>query len=73
MANTDNIKVVIKVRPLIKREKDKMLSSQWSVQDNTLESTNPLVTARFQFGKSPKNLFFYVTELVMNISFTCFL
>ncbi|XP_058066335.1 uncharacterized protein LOC131215956 [Anopheles bellator] len=33
---SDNVKVSIKVRPLIKREKDSKLSSQWRVRDNAI-------------------------------------
>lgn len=50
MANTDNIKVVIKVRPLIRLEREKKLSSQWRIQNNEIESINPLLTARYTFG-----------------------
>ncbi|XP_076243919.1 uncharacterized protein LOC143185079 [Calliopsis andreniformis] len=35
-----NIKVAIKVRPLIKREKDENLAIQWVVQDNSIVSTD---------------------------------
>ncbi|XP_058124792.1 uncharacterized protein LOC131266335 isoform X2 [Anopheles coustani] len=33
---SDNVKVSIKVRPLIKREKDSKLTSQWRVKGNTI-------------------------------------
>uniref|UniRef100_A0A182YFI4 Uncharacterized protein n=1 Tax=Anopheles stephensi TaxID=30069 RepID=A0A182YFI4_ANOST len=33
---SDNVKVSIKVRPLIKREKDSKLTSQWRIRDNTI-------------------------------------
>ncbi|XP_052859852.1 centromere-associated protein E-like [Anopheles cruzii] len=33
---SDNVKVSIKVRPLIKREKDSKLTSQWRVRDNAI-------------------------------------
>lgn len=35
----NNIKVVIKVRPLIKREIDDSLQKQWTVSDNTIYPT----------------------------------
>uniref|UniRef100_A0A182WC17 Kinesin motor domain-containing protein n=1 Tax=Anopheles minimus TaxID=112268 RepID=A0A182WC17_9DIPT len=35
---SDNVKVSIKVRPLIKREKDSKLASQWRIRDNTIAS-----------------------------------
>lgn len=37
---SDSIKVAIKVRPLIKREKDDNLSIQWTVQENSIVSTD---------------------------------
>lgn len=33
---SDNIKVVVKVRPLIPRELEEKLSYQWRVKNNTL-------------------------------------
>uniref|UniRef100_A0A4Y0B5U8 Kinesin motor domain-containing protein n=2 Tax=Anopheles funestus TaxID=62324 RepID=A0A4Y0B5U8_ANOFN len=33
---SDNVKVSIKVRPLIKREKDSKLASQWRIRDNII-------------------------------------
>ncbi|XP_050089768.1 centromere-associated protein E [Anopheles aquasalis] len=36
MASSDNVKVSIKVRPLIKRERDGKLTPQWRVRDNTI-------------------------------------
>ncbi|XP_058830445.1 kinesin-related protein 4-like [Topomyia yanbarensis] len=36
----DNITVSIKVRPLIKREKDQKLSSQWRIRDNTIANVD---------------------------------
>ncbi|XP_050073216.1 centromere-associated protein E [Anopheles maculipalpis] len=35
---SDNVKVSIKVRPLIKREKDSKLISQWRIRNNTIAS-----------------------------------
>lgn len=37
---SDSIKVAIKVRPLIKREKDDNLPIQWIVQENSIVSTD---------------------------------
>uniref|UniRef100_A0A182NJ19 Kinesin motor domain-containing protein n=1 Tax=Anopheles dirus TaxID=7168 RepID=A0A182NJ19_9DIPT len=37
-AMSDNVKVSIKVRPLIKREKDSKLTPQWRIRDNTIIS-----------------------------------
>lgn len=56
MANTDNIKVVIKVRPLIKREKDQGLSSKWYVQDNTIKRIDSSDGTSFRFGNCHKNV-----------------
>ncbi|ETN62335.1 hypothetical protein AND_005972 [Anopheles darlingi] len=36
MSSGDNVKVSIKVRPLIKRERDCKLTPQWRVRDNTI-------------------------------------
>lgn len=33
---SDNIKVAIRVRPLISREKNEKLREQWEVQDNSM-------------------------------------
>lgn len=38
---SDNIKVVVKVRPLISREIDDKLSYQWRVNNNTLYQLDP--------------------------------
>ncbi|XP_058798615.1 centromere-associated protein E-like [Phymastichus coffea] len=38
---SDSIQVAIKVRPLIKREKDENLQIQWTVVDNVLVPTDP--------------------------------
>lgn len=48
---SDNIKVAIKVRPLVDREKDDPL--QWSVSGNTITPTDSKRRgeAGFQFGK----------------------
>lgn len=54
MATTNaksNIRVVVKARPLIKREKSARLSTQWRINDNTIECINPLLpNVRYTFG-----------------------
>lgn len=51
MAGNDNIKVVIKVRPLIKRERDAKQTSQWRVNGDSIECTYPMSSGyRFVFG-----------------------
>lgn len=51
---SDSIKVAIKVRPLIKREKDENLPMQWMVQGNNIVTTDVELRKRgdggFQFG-----------------------
>ncbi len=49
MAN--NIKVAIKVRPLIAREKKGHVEEQWTVTQNSIVSLNPLQTTAYHFGK----------------------
>lgn len=64
---SDSIKVAIKVRPLIKREKDENQTIQWAVQgDTTIVATDADMKkrgdSRFQFGTSHisiKNLYMY--------------
>lgn len=49
--STDNIKVCIKIRPLILREKTENLQSEWSVEDdNQISSIKKACT--FTFGKN---------------------
>lgn len=48
MAN--NIKVAIKVRPLISREKKSHVEEQWTVTQNSIVSLNPLPTTTYHFG-----------------------
>ncbi|KAF7991842.1 hypothetical protein HCN44_010643 [Aphidius gifuensis] len=40
---SDNIKVAIKVRPLIKREKEEQAKIQWTVQENTISHIGPKI------------------------------
>lgn len=52
---SDNIKVAIKVRPLIKREQDEKLPIQWIVEENAMVRIDPETKkrgdAKFQFGE----------------------
>lgn len=51
---SDNIKVAIKVRPLIKREKEEQAKIQWTVQENTISHIGPKIgkaDSTYQFGK----------------------
>lgn len=50
MAN-ENIKVVIKARPLIKRERDQKLQIIWCIKGDTIECTSPLYSNKYVFGK----------------------
>ncbi|OAD58797.1 Centromere-associated protein E [Eufriesea mexicana] len=47
---SDSIKVAIKVRPFIKREKDDNLAIQWVVQENSIISTDPEMKKRGDGG-----------------------
>nr|XP_033194727.1 centromere-associated protein E-like [Bombus vancouverensis nearcticus] len=47
---SDSIKVAIKVRPLIKREKDDNLGIQWTIQGNSIVSTDQEVKKRGDGG-----------------------
>lgn len=61
---SDSIKVAIKVRPLIKREKDDNLPLQWSVQGNSIAAVDAEMRkrgdGRFEFGTTP------MTDLAMH-------
>lgn len=47
-----NIKVIIKPRPRIQREKDDKQAEQWSIAGNTIECINPLISQhQYTFGK----------------------
>lgn len=51
---SDNIKVVVKVRPLISREIEEKLSYQWRVKSNTLcqlDQNEREIGTRYTFGK----------------------
>lgn len=65
---SDSIKVVIKVRPLIKREKDDNLAIQWIVQDNSIISTNEEIKkrgdGRFYFG-----IYMLLTTFIITTTF----
>lgn len=47
---SDSIKVAIKVRPLIKREKDENQTIQWVVQGNSIVSTDTEIKKRGDGG-----------------------
>lgn len=47
----DNIKVAIKVRPLIKREKENQFESQWEIKENTIVQSDGGAHEPFRFGK----------------------
>lgn len=53
MSSKENIKVVIKARPLIKREIDQKLSPLWRIVGDTIECTSPLYNNKYVFGKYP--------------------
>lgn len=46
---SDNVQVVIKVRPLIQREKDQKFPIEWTIKDNTIIQENG--PNKYQFGK----------------------
>lgn len=51
MSSGDNIKVAIKVRPLIQREREQKLGVQWRIQGDTIECVNPIYqNVKFSFG-----------------------
>lgn len=53
MTTNENIKVVIKVRPFIKRERDAKLVKQWRIQGDTIECTSPLYAYnKYIFGET---------------------
>lgn len=51
MEQTNNIKVVIKPRPRIQREKNARETEQWIVTGDTIECKNPLCAHRYTFGE----------------------
>lgn len=67
---SDSIKVAIKVRPLIKREKDDNLPIQWIVQENSIVSTDLEMKkrgdGRFIFGIyiDTFNVFLYLSLFI---------
>lgn len=49
--NNTSVKVAIKVRPLIKRERDQKLNAQWRIQGHSIECINPVCpNLKFSFG-----------------------
>lgn len=70
----DNFKVVVKSRPLIKRERDARLSSQWKISGDSIESINPLITQRYTFGEYFGGIFalFYpIIQCIFSSKFHC--
>lgn len=51
MATNENIKVVIKARPLIKREREQKLQPLWRIQGETIECISPLYNNKYSFGE----------------------
>lgn len=58
---SDNIQVAIKVRPLIKREKDEQARIQWTVKENTIShiGQNGKTDTEYQFGKAQNFVLFF--------------
>lgn len=54
-----NIKVIIKPRPRIQREKEANENEQWSITGNTIECKNPFSQHRYTFGKQQSHLSFH--------------
>lgn len=56
---SDSIKVAIKVRPLIKQEKDENLAVQWMIQENSIMAIDTEIKkrndSRFTFGMTNAN------------------
>lgn len=53
MSANNNIKVAIKVRPLIPREKRNLTEEQWTVTQNSIVSlNNPIQNTVYHFGMS---------------------
>lgn len=50
MSDKKNIAVVVKERPLIKREKEKSAVKQWRIDGDSIESLSPLIQNRYTFG-----------------------
>ncbi|KAL2711624.1 kinesin-related protein 4 [Vespula squamosa] len=59
---SDSIKVAIKVRPLIKREKDENLPKQWAVQGNYIVSTDAEMKKRGDGGFHFDHIFDEITK-----------
>lgn len=72
--STNNIKVAIKVRPLIPREKKRHVEEQWTVTENSIVSLNPYQqTTAYHFGESLA-LYLRATNNFVNFEFhrSCF-
>lgn len=64
--SSDSIKVAIKLRPLIKREKEHNLQSQWIVKNNwiiPIDQETRKRTDGFQFGKLICQFFRFFLDL----------
>lgn len=51
MEQTSRIKVIIKPRPRIQREREAREAEQWTITGDTIECENPLCQHRYTFGK----------------------
>lgn len=60
----DNIKVTVKVRPLIKREKERQLPKVWKVNGCTIQHVDAVGTQneRFTFGRTPSICLWFCVE-----------
>lgn len=73
MTTNDNIKVVIKARPLIKRERDAKLVKQWRIQSESIECTNLLYSNyKYIFGKSFYFLLLSFGSYIVEFFLFCF-
>ena len=67
---SDSIQVAIKVRPLIKREKDENLQIQWAVVENVIVPIDPEKKrgeSGFQFGKISDELLIILLRVKLSI------
>lgn len=66
---SNSIKVAIKVRPLIKREKEENLLIQWMTQENSITAIDAEMKkrndGRFTFGKTNAN--FDIKYVFLNV------
>lgn len=57
---SDSIKVAIKIRPLIKREKDDNLPVQWEFHDKTIFSVDPETKKRGEYSHIFGKYYIYI-------------